>query len=213
MSHLKRNPNYCTWTRSRTKRWNPWQYWILAAVSRCWSWCTAWNRYDVISAVLSLDEHLSQTNTSCIPKFSYQSVYCCIIRYCLVRIRIAKCFTNSSKRYRSKGMFENEHTFCSWIHHVRIWTAFAQLEWAEAYQPVWPWLECHGGRPRECITRGRTCFWFHFSFLLGCVLSGIPCTCVMNFCGNRNWSETETLVPFMCLVSTNKQTEFHHYFI
>jgi hypothetical protein len=30
----------------------------------------------VISAVLSLDEHLSQTNTSCVPKFCYQSVYC-----------------------------------------------------------------------------------------------------------------------------------------
>jgi hypothetical protein len=29
----------------------------------------------VISAVLSLDEHLSQTNTSCVPKFCYQSVY------------------------------------------------------------------------------------------------------------------------------------------
>jgi hypothetical protein len=41
---LKRNPIYYTWTTSRTKR-NQWQYWILAAVSRCCSWCTAWNRY------------------------------------------------------------------------------------------------------------------------------------------------------------------------
>jgi hypothetical protein len=53
----------------------------------------------VISAGLSLDEHLSQTNTSYVPKFCYQSVYCCLIRYFLVRIRIAKCFTNSSKRF------------------------------------------------------------------------------------------------------------------
>jgi hypothetical protein len=53
----------------------------------------------VISAVLSLDEHLSQTNTSCVPKFCYQSVYC-LIRYFLVRIRIAKCSTNSSKLFR-----------------------------------------------------------------------------------------------------------------
>jgi hypothetical protein len=52
----------------------------------------------VISAVLSLDEHLSQTNNSCAPKFCYQSVYFCLIRYFLVRIRIVKCFTNSSKR-------------------------------------------------------------------------------------------------------------------
>jgi hypothetical protein len=28
----------------------------------------------LISAVLSLDEHLSQTNTSCVPKFFYESV-------------------------------------------------------------------------------------------------------------------------------------------
>jgi hypothetical protein len=33
----------------------------------------------VILAVLSLDEHLSQANTLCIPKFCYQSVYCYII--------------------------------------------------------------------------------------------------------------------------------------
>jgi hypothetical protein len=67
----------------------------------------------VISAVLSLDEHLSQTNTSCVPKFRYQSVYCCLIRYFLVRIRNAKCFTNISKQFRCEVMFENEHTFCS----------------------------------------------------------------------------------------------------
>jgi hypothetical protein len=28
---------------------------------------------------LSLDEHLSQTNTSFVPKFCYQPVYCCLI--------------------------------------------------------------------------------------------------------------------------------------
>jgi hypothetical protein len=35
----------------------------------------------VISAVLSLDEHLSQTNTYCVPEF-YQLVYCCILELC-----------------------------------------------------------------------------------------------------------------------------------
>jgi hypothetical protein len=29
-------------------------------------------------------------------------------------------------------MFENKHTFCSWIHLVRTCTAFAQLVWAAA---------------------------------------------------------------------------------
>jgi hypothetical protein len=41
----------------------------------------------MISAVLSLDEHLSQINTSCVPKVYYQSVYCCLISYLLVRKR------------------------------------------------------------------------------------------------------------------------------
>jgi hypothetical protein len=65
----------------------------------------------VIPAVLPLDEHLSQTNTSCVSKFCYQSVYC-LIQYLLLRIRIAKCFTNSRKLFRY-GIFEKEHTFCS----------------------------------------------------------------------------------------------------
>jgi hypothetical protein len=42
--HLKRNPNYYTWTPSRIKRRKQWKYWIIASVSRCCSWCTAWNR-------------------------------------------------------------------------------------------------------------------------------------------------------------------------
>jgi hypothetical protein len=54
----------------------------------------------VIPTVLSLDEHLSQINISCVPKFCYQLVYCCLIRHFLFRIRITKCFTNSSKRFR-----------------------------------------------------------------------------------------------------------------
>jgi hypothetical protein len=29
-------------------------------------------------------------------------------------------------------MFENEHMFCSWICHVRMCTAFAQLAWVAA---------------------------------------------------------------------------------
>jgi hypothetical protein len=108
----------------------------------------------VISAVLSLDEHLSQTNTSCVPKCCYQSVYCCLIRYFFVRMRIAKCFTNSSKRFRCEVMFDNEHTFCSWIHHVRICTAFAQLVWAAAQRQGWPWLECHGRGWESLLYRG-----------------------------------------------------------
>jgi hypothetical protein len=79
----------------------------------------------VISAVSPLDEHLSQTNTSCVPKFCNHWMYYCLIRYFLVRIRTTKCFTNSSKRFRCELMFKNEHAFCSWINHVCICTAFA----------------------------------------------------------------------------------------
>jgi hypothetical protein len=47
----------------------------------------------------------------------------------LVRIRIAKCFTNSNKRFRCEVMFENEHTFCPWIHHIR--TCIVLRNWRE----------------------------------------------------------------------------------
>jgi hypothetical protein len=118
--HIKRNTNYYTWTPSLTIRRNQWKYWILAADALL-EIGTA-----VILSVSSLDEHLSQTNTSCLPRFCYQSVHWRITRYFLVRIRIAKSFTNSSKRFRCKVMFDNEHKICSWIHHVRICTAFEQ---------------------------------------------------------------------------------------
>jgi hypothetical protein len=42
---VKRNPNYYTWTPSRRNRRNKWLYWILAALSRYFSWCTASYRY------------------------------------------------------------------------------------------------------------------------------------------------------------------------
>jgi hypothetical protein len=73
----------------------------------------------VILAAKSLDEHMPQTNTSCLPKLFYQPMHRCPIPYFLVRIRIAKCSTNSVKRFVRK-MFKN-------IYHVRTCTAFAQL--------------------------------------------------------------------------------------
>jgi hypothetical protein len=51
----------------------------------------------IISAVLSLDEHLSQTNTFYVLKFCYQLVYCCLVQFFLARIHVAKCFMNNSK--------------------------------------------------------------------------------------------------------------------
>jgi hypothetical protein len=125
MFHLKRNPNYYTWIPSHTKQ-NQCNIEFLppcpiVAADALLEIGTA-----VISDALSPDEHLSQTNISCVLK-CYQSVYCCLIRCLFVTIRTAKCFANSSKRFRCEVMFENEHTFCSWIHHVRTCTALACL--------------------------------------------------------------------------------------
>jgi hypothetical protein len=110
------------------------------------------------SAVLSFDGHLSQTNTSCVPKFCYQSVYC-LIRYILVRISIAKCFTNSSKRFRCEVMFENEHTFCSWIHHVHSFWANGVSSGLVTSVTLTRVSQVRLGKN---ITRRWTCLWFHF---------------------------------------------------
>jgi hypothetical protein len=61
-----------------------------------------------------------------------QPVYCCLIPCILVSISIAKRFTNSSRHFRCEVLFENRHTFRSWIHHVRTCTAFVQALWSEA---------------------------------------------------------------------------------
>jgi hypothetical protein len=64
------------------------------------------------SAVLSLDEHLSQTNASRVPKFCYQSVYyCCLFRLLVVRKSTVNCSTNCSKRFRFEEMFQSWHIF------------------------------------------------------------------------------------------------------
>jgi hypothetical protein len=117
----------------------------------------------VITAVLSLDEHLSQSNISCVPKCCYQSVYCCIIRHFLVRTRIAKCFTNSSKQFRCEVIFENEHTYCSWIHHVRTRTALRNWREQRLSNKFDPDLSVTG-RLGESITPRWTWLIFQFAF-------------------------------------------------
>jgi hypothetical protein len=62
------------------------------------------------------------TITSCVTTFCYRSVYCSLILNILVSTRIAKCSTNSRKRFRWEVMFQYEHTFCYWIHDVRTCT-------------------------------------------------------------------------------------------
>jgi hypothetical protein len=68
---------------------------------------------DLMYVFLSLIEHFSQTGGFCFLTFYHQSMYCYLFRYFLVRTKIAKFFTKSSKGFRREVMFENEHTFRS----------------------------------------------------------------------------------------------------
>jgi hypothetical protein len=78
-------PTYYTWNPSRIKRRNQWQYWILAAVSRCCSWCTAWNLYGRVARLaLVTDKHFL------CPEILLPVGVLCVIRHFLVRIRIAE---------------------------------------------------------------------------------------------------------------------------
>lgn len=45
----------------------------------------------------------------CVSVFSSQRIYCCLLRYFVVRIRINKGFTKSSKLFTCLVTFENEH--------------------------------------------------------------------------------------------------------
>jgi hypothetical protein len=61
----------------------------------------------------------------CVPK-CYQSVYCCLIGYFLIEMRIAKCFTNINKRFRCKCSkinicFGGEYTIFAPAQLLRNW--------------------------------------------------------------------------------------------
>jgi hypothetical protein len=87
--HLKRNPNYFSWSRPSTK----------TKIPDVTADAPFQNGTAAISTVLSVDELSSQTNTSWVPK-----CYCRLNRWLLVRKLIAKCFTGSSERFRCTVM-------------------------------------------------------------------------------------------------------------
>jgi hypothetical protein len=58
----------------------------------------------VISAVLSLDEHLSKIYTFCFPEVCYHLVHCCLIRYGLSRNAVLNAYLRA----------ENECSSCGW---------------------------------------------------------------------------------------------------
>jgi hypothetical protein len=109
----------------------------------------------VISAALSLDELLSQITTSRVPKFCYQSVYCCI-RYFLVRIR-------TIWRTAANDLDTNIR---QWT-HVRGYPMFAHLHnfWATGVNrglAARMTLTGAMGEADGVFTRGWTCLWLHF---------------------------------------------------
>jgi hypothetical protein len=107
------------------------------------TWLTPESGTAIISTVLLHDEHLSQTNPSCIQIFCYLLAHFTLTWYFLVRICTTELFMNSNKSFQSEVQSDNEHMFCSWIHHGCTCIAFIQLAWAVVLQPWWPWLECH----------------------------------------------------------------------
>jgi hypothetical protein len=158
------------------QRRNKWQYSILAAVSRCCSLCTAWNRYGR-SFSCSVARWVFVIKTSCVPKFCFLAVYCCLIRYFLVRICITICFTNSSKRFR----YEVWQRMNTWS--AREYTMFAPAQllrnWHEQRLRSQGDLDSVSqGRFGESITRGGPAsdFILYRStlLLLGWVVNGTP---------------------------------------
>jgi hypothetical protein len=107
----------------------------------------------IISDVLSLDEHLSQTNTSCILQFCYQIVYRCLIRYFLVRIGTAKCFTKISKRFRCEVMSMSEDNFPACFiltcepRHVDVWGSRPNASCILYIGTRWRWMASFMLRP------------------------------------------------------------------
>jgi hypothetical protein len=117
MFHLKRNPNY--------NNYKLWWHQYKKANELFYSFYLLERTYRTALHQLTITFSKTHKHLLCSEVLLPAGVL--LSYYFLVRIRIAKCFTNSSKRFRCEVMFENEHTFCSWIHHVRTCTAFAQL--------------------------------------------------------------------------------------
>jgi hypothetical protein len=104
----------------------------------------------VISTILSLDEQLSQTDTSCVQTFCFQSVYYYLVCYFLVRIFIAQCSTSSISYSKVNTRSAREYTIL----------ASAQLlcNWREQRPSNWGDLDSNVTRRLwQSVARGCTC--------------------------------------------------------
>jgi hypothetical protein len=156
MFHLKCNPNYFTWNPSHTKWRNQWEYSMLAVISRCCSWCTAWNQYcHNLSCFVAWWALVTDKNFLC-----YKILFGVSLSYFLVRIHIAKCFTNSSKQFWYEVMIKNKNillvnTPCSHLH------SFCAVDMNSGLATRVTLTRESLGRLGESITQGLACFWFH----------------------------------------------------
>jgi hypothetical protein len=99
--HLKCNPNYS----SICKLW--WHQYNKTDGLFC-SLYLLWRTYRTASQ-LTLNIFMTFLKTSIYLKFYYQLVYCCVAQNFLVRLCTAEWFTNGSRWFWYKVMFENEY--------------------------------------------------------------------------------------------------------
>jgi hypothetical protein len=101
--------------------------WILTAVSRCCNWCTALNQYDRNLKCYRSMSTCHRQNTSCVSKLCYQSVYCCLIQYFLVRIHIVNASLTAAHNFDAKSCSRmntrsaREHTIIAPAQLLRNW--------------------------------------------------------------------------------------------
>lgn len=123
MFQLKRKHNCYTWTPSRTKLLNQWQYWIMQP----YPVISPNALFEIITAVISAVSSLSLCTEILLPVgllLSYSAIPC-EDTYSWMLHWQQQCS-------RWEVMFGNEHTLRSGIHHVGTCKTFAQLRWAGA---------------------------------------------------------------------------------
>jgi hypothetical protein len=109
-----------------------------------------------ITALQQMSTTLSRTLKHFLcPEILYKSVYC-LIRYFLVWIRTAKCFTSSSRRFREWAHVLFVNRWCSNLHSFCATGVSGGLATRVTLTRV-SWR-----RLGESVTRGWTWFWFHF---------------------------------------------------
>jgi hypothetical protein len=198
MFHLKRNPNCYTWNlHTRNEETS-----INAEYLKPYPAVADDALPEIGMAIISA--------ASCVPKYFYQSVYCCLIRYFLVRIRIAKWFTNSNKLFRCEAMSKLKHTFCSHLN------SFCANGVSSGHATGVTLTRVSRGKLEESVIRGGPAsdFVLYWStwLLLGCVLNGslhrvLPAECNNFIAWGEGSSNNSTVVWGIVFLRRTKQNK------